>query len=349
MYFQYDTNGAPLGFIYNGVQYFYFTNQMGDVIAVTEADGNVIGEYIYDAWGKELEVCTLGDDYLEQTEAVNNNPLRYRGYYYDNETDYYYLQSRYYDASICRFINSDIFEFANIQIDDYSGTNLFDYCVNDPINKEDSLGTTYLNTYINIMSVQVRGNCITINYKVKARIPGLSSISIGYEYPASTRTSGSKKLIKNKIGTHSIDLKTAGLKCYYRVYGIFTARNYNEKTIIKTLSNLPTGKQTIYHEVTKNEEIREKIALFVLGIATTISWKTKILKYTFTFVSVCTAVSAFSDGPPKIKKGQYYKSVSYYKGNYLYTELSIWHSKKSYNHGDYPAYKSKSKTRIPHF
>ena len=32
MYFQYDTNGTPLGFIYNGTQYLYMTNQMGDVL-----------------------------------------------------------------------------------------------------------------------------------------------------------------------------------------------------------------------------------------------------------------------------------------------------------------------------
>ena len=35
------------------------------------------------------------------------NPFRYRGYYYDNETGFYYLQSRYYDPSTGRFINAD--------------------------------------------------------------------------------------------------------------------------------------------------------------------------------------------------------------------------------------------------
>ena len=43
------------------------------------------------------------------------NPLRYRGYYYDNETGYYYLQSRYYDPSICRFINADLVIIAKQQ------------------------------------------------------------------------------------------------------------------------------------------------------------------------------------------------------------------------------------------
>ena len=95
MYFQYDTNGFPLGFIYNGIQYFYLTNQMGDVIAITDTAGTVIGNYEYDEWGK----LTLADTILAKT-----NPIRYRGYYYDNETSYYYLQSRYYAPEIKQLV-----------------------------------------------------------------------------------------------------------------------------------------------------------------------------------------------------------------------------------------------------
>ena len=47
MYFQYDTNGFLLGFIYNGTQYFYITNQMGDVISITDANGAIVGNYEY--------------------------------------------------------------------------------------------------------------------------------------------------------------------------------------------------------------------------------------------------------------------------------------------------------------
>ena len=95
MYFQYDTNGFPLGFIYNGIQYFYLTNQMGDVIAITDTAVTVIGNYEYDEWGN----VTLADTILAKT-----NPIRYRGYYYDNETSYYYLQSRYYAPEIKQLV-----------------------------------------------------------------------------------------------------------------------------------------------------------------------------------------------------------------------------------------------------
>lgn len=52
MYFQYDTTGVPLGFIWNDTQYFYLSNQMGDVISITDAQGEELVEYEYDEWGK---------------------------------------------------------------------------------------------------------------------------------------------------------------------------------------------------------------------------------------------------------------------------------------------------------
>ena len=72
--------------------------------------------------------------------AVNANPLRYKGYYYDHETGYYYLQSRYYDPSICRFINSDIPEIAQDSKEIELGENLFAYCCNEPVNNSDPTG-----------------------------------------------------------------------------------------------------------------------------------------------------------------------------------------------------------------
>ncbi len=131
MYFQYDTSGTPLGFVLNGIQYFYITNQMGDILAITDTDGNVIGNYEYDAWGKVLTA---------DTDIAKQNPLRYRGYYYDNETGYYYLQSRYYDSNICRFINADIAEILSLTKNLINGINLYVYCSNGAINSSDKTG-----------------------------------------------------------------------------------------------------------------------------------------------------------------------------------------------------------------
>ena len=112
---------------------------MGDVISITDAQGNELVQYEYDEWGKNISVATTNSTEEEITIA-NANPLRYRGYYYDTETGYYYLQSRYYDPSICRFINADIPEIANISKDIPVGTNSFAYCNNNPVNNSDPNG-----------------------------------------------------------------------------------------------------------------------------------------------------------------------------------------------------------------
>ncbi len=77
-------------------------------------------------------ICTIN--------ITNANPLRYRGYYLDSETGYYYLQSRYYDPSICRFINADIPEYILAEKNNFSGICSFAYCMNNPTNNSDPYG-----------------------------------------------------------------------------------------------------------------------------------------------------------------------------------------------------------------
>lgn len=65
------------------------------------------------------------------------NPLRYRRYYQDSETGFYYLQSRYYDPAICRFINADSYASTGQGL---IGLNMYVYCQNNPIQLEDECG-----------------------------------------------------------------------------------------------------------------------------------------------------------------------------------------------------------------
>lgn len=130
--YQYDLAGVPLGFIFNDTQYFYITNQMNDVIGITDSNGEIVANYEYDEWGNEI----LNDS----SKIAEINPLRYRGYFHDTETGYYYLQSRYYNSEICRFINADIPQIAQKGKDDINGLNLFAYCNNNPVNSVDYSG-----------------------------------------------------------------------------------------------------------------------------------------------------------------------------------------------------------------
>ena len=104
----------------------YLKNIQGDVEEIVDKNGNSVVKYAYNEWGKLLSVTG------SMAAAVGRiNPIRYRGYYYDSETGYYYLQSRYYDPEIGRFINADTFATTNI-VGLLSG-NMFAYCENNPV------------------------------------------------------------------------------------------------------------------------------------------------------------------------------------------------------------------------
>ena len=90
--------------------------------------GTVVASYTYDPYGKVLSATG---------SLASINPLRYRGYYYDSETGFYYLQSRYYDPQICRFINADSYASTG---QDFIGHNMFAYSGNNPVNRIDPTG-----------------------------------------------------------------------------------------------------------------------------------------------------------------------------------------------------------------
>ena len=105
---------------------------MGGVTYSNDATGNRTSgvlkvAYTYDAWGKPLTTTGSMASTLGQA-----NPLRYRGYVYDNETGLYYLGSRYYDPGVGRFINADDVSLLGIN-NTFNAFNLFAYCLNNPI------------------------------------------------------------------------------------------------------------------------------------------------------------------------------------------------------------------------
>ena len=148
MIFSYDAQGRPFAVKYstnNGgsyITYFYALNQQGDVVKIfrslpsRDSNGNLNGlteavyaTYTYDAW----------DNILSQSGSMaSTNPLRYRGYYYDSETGFYYLQSRYYDPATRRFINADV--YSSTDSSDAISCNMFAYCGNNPTSRSDETG-----------------------------------------------------------------------------------------------------------------------------------------------------------------------------------------------------------------
>ena len=105
---------------------------------IRNVNNTVVANYEYDAWGKVVSIkYANGNDINVSNHIGVINPIRYRGYYYDSETGFYYLKSRYYDPAICRFISTD----GRIDLNDATtNLNLFAYCGNDPVNRIDSEG-----------------------------------------------------------------------------------------------------------------------------------------------------------------------------------------------------------------
>ena len=129
----FDENGDIYGIDVNGGDYFFRKNLQGDVVGIWDPEtGDQIVTYTYDPWGKLLTVTDTTNYGLGTL-----NPFRYRTYYYDAETGFYYLQSRYYDPEIGRFINAD----GLLAGADTTNLNLFAYCGNNPVNRADDGGS----------------------------------------------------------------------------------------------------------------------------------------------------------------------------------------------------------------
>ena len=135
--FIYDESGKPFALKYStdGTSfktYYYVLNLQGDVVKLIHYipgfEYESVATYEYDAWGNIVS---------SSGRLAEINPLRYRGYYYDNETGFYYLQSRYYDPANRRFINADSLSSTG---QGFLGTNMFAYCNNCPTIYHDPSG-----------------------------------------------------------------------------------------------------------------------------------------------------------------------------------------------------------------
>ena len=130
--FFYSNSGQLYALKHNGTTYYYITNLQGDVMSNVDGTGAVVVSYEYDPYGNVLSTTGTLADTLGEI-----NPLRNRGYVYDQETDLYYLQSRYYDPSIGRFLNPDSYPSTGQGI---IGNNMFAYCGNNPVKRVDAEG-----------------------------------------------------------------------------------------------------------------------------------------------------------------------------------------------------------------
>ena len=133
MTFIYGSEGI-IGFKLGTSRYLYRKNVLGDVEEIYSAEGTLVGKYSYTAFGEcEIEADANG--------IATKNPIRYRGYYFDEETGFYYLKTRYYDPVTGRFITID--DVSYLAPDTINGLNLYAYCGNNPVMRVDANGNAW--------------------------------------------------------------------------------------------------------------------------------------------------------------------------------------------------------------
>jgi len=155
----YYENGEVIGFNYKtnatSSNYYYGKDTLGVIRYLYDANGTVVTTYTYDAWGRSVGcVGTLAGT----IGAVN--PIRYKSYYLDAETGFYYLQSRYYDPIVGRFINADALLLIGIT-GTVLGNNLYAYCENNPVNCYDYGGYLVVSVAVSLGVAAIIGVAVS--------------------------------------------------------------------------------------------------------------------------------------------------------------------------------------------
>ena len=164
LHFFYDAQSRPTKVNFNGTTYIYLHNLQGDVVGILDNGGNLVVKYKYDAWGRSISITGSLADTLGK-----RNPFRYRGYVYDDETELYYLRSRYYNPTVGRFVNADVRVRENV----------FSYATGNPVKNCDFSGLASVNVVSGIVAGAVAGVKVALAVSRAVRIGKNAKISDG--------------------------------------------------------------------------------------------------------------------------------------------------------------------------
>lgn len=117
--------------------YFYHGDDLHNVIALTDASGNIAERYEYDDYGRPLDAVTMLPFPGNPSTSLISNPFLFNGRRYDVETGWYDYRTRYLDPRAGRFTTRDSI---GIWGDLISKGNGFTYVGNNPGSSLDPLG-----------------------------------------------------------------------------------------------------------------------------------------------------------------------------------------------------------------
>ena len=146
MHFIYNEQNQLVGFEYQQNKYFYVRDLLGIIRNIIDVNGNIVVTYKYDAWGNHKVYDSSNAENTSSSFIGNINPFRYKGYYYDVETEWYYLQSRYYSPFFSRFVSMDHTQY--LEPGNTNGVNLFGYCASNPVMYADPSGKFAITSFL---------------------------------------------------------------------------------------------------------------------------------------------------------------------------------------------------------
>lgn len=260
--YYYDSNGSIIGFRYNYNHYIYLKNIQNDIIGIVDESGNLVVEYMYDAYGN---ICYMIDNSGISLGTIN--PFRYRSYYFDNETGWYYLNSRYYNPELARFVTMDEIEFLGYNENIFS-YNLYSYCENNPTKHIDSDGNAAANIIGGIVGGAAGATlgyllAELLNLKGLKKIALIAAATVGGAvlgaflgpYIAKLGTKVATKL--GLSGTKSIKLSSDSL------WKKFSSHMFSKDHMKKGIMNLGKSQKGIFNNVIKI--VKSKLHLAIDG------------------------------------------------------------------------------------
>ncbi len=115
--------------------YYLLRDHLGSVTHVTDALGNVLNEYSFDAWGRRRNFTNWSYSVASQTDILPDRG--FTGHEYLKYFNLYNMNGRLYDPLIARFLNVDPY----VQMPEYSQSlNRYSYCLNNPLKYTDPSG-----------------------------------------------------------------------------------------------------------------------------------------------------------------------------------------------------------------
>ena len=137
--------GGVGGLLYlkrNGTIYVPHYDVYGNILRYTDAAGNVVAEYTYNAFGGAISSSGPFADVFR---------IRYSTKYLDAETDLYYYGYRFYSPVLRRWLTRD-------PIEERGGLNLYGFCVNNTISQYDADGRA--------VRIEQNGRVITVTVNI---------------------------------------------------------------------------------------------------------------------------------------------------------------------------------------